>query len=255
MSYMDPATEADKITAFIRTTFQTAGFGDAVVGLSGGVDSAVSCALAAQALGLDHVFPILMPYDSLNTRGVLDAVEFVEKTNIPVAHIVRIDIKPAVDQIVRIDPFMDKVRKGNIMARVRMTYLFDAAKKHHALVIGTENKSEHELGYFTRFGDEASDVEPILHLYKTQVYELAKHLHIPESIIQKAPSADLWPEQTDENELGFSYEEADNILFMYGEEKKTKEQIINTGSRPHSVEQILHQLENNKYKHLLPHKL
>jgi len=212
MIAIDSEKEVTRIVAFIKDTFTHAGFTDAVIGLSGGVDSAVSCVLAVRALGLEHVFPILMPYGPLNTRGVIDAIELVEKNKIPMSHIVRIDIKPAVDQIVRIDPFMDRVRKGNIMARVRMTYLFDQAKKHYALVMGTENKSEHELGYFTRFGDEASDVEPILHLYKTQVFELAKHLQIPETIIAKPPSADLWPEQTDENELGFTYSEADEVL-------------------------------------------
>lgn len=212
MKQIDVEKEADRIIFFIKNSFQTAGFADAVIGLSGGVDSAVSCVLAVRALGLEHVYPILLPYGPLNTRGVLDAIELIEKNKIPMSHIVRIDIKPAVDQIVRIDPFMDRVRKGNIMARVRMTYLFDQAKKHHALVMGTENKSEHELGYFTRFGDEASDVEPIMHLYKTQVYQLATYLQIPESIITKPPSADLWPEQTDENELGFTYSEADEAL-------------------------------------------
>ena len=212
MKQIDWEKETQRIIDFIKSSFQTAGFTDAVIGLSGGIDSAVSCVFAVRALGLEHVFPILMPYGPLNTRGVLDAIELIEKNKIPMSHIVRIDIKPAVDQIVRIDPFMDRVRKGNIMARVRMTYLFDQAKKHRALVVGTENKSEHELGYFTRFGDEASDVEPIVHLYKTQVFELAKYLKIPETIITKQPSADLWPEQTDENELGFTYQEADEVL-------------------------------------------
>ena len=212
MKQMNLEQEVERITAFIKQSFQTARFTDVVIGLSGGIDSAVSCVFAVRALGLEHVHPILLPYGPLNTRGVLDAMELVEKIKIPMMHITRIDIKPAVDQIVRIDPFMDRVRKGNIMARVRMTYLFDQAKKHRALVMGTENKSEYELGYFTRFGDEASDVEPIMHLYKTEVYELAKFLEVPESIISKPPSADLWPEQTDEGELGFTYQDADNVL-------------------------------------------
>ena len=212
MKHINPKQETERITTFIKQSFATAGFTDTVIGLSGGVDSAVSCVLAVRALGLEHVHPILLPYGPLNTRGVIDAMELVEKTKIPMMRVTRIDIKSAVDQLVRIDPFMDRVRKGNIMARIRMTYLFDAAKKHRALVMGTENKSEHELGYFTRFGDEASDVEPILHLYKIEVYELAKFLEVPESIITKPPSADLWPEQTDENELGFTYGEADEVL-------------------------------------------
>lgn len=243
MKQMDVEKETERIVVFIKTSFQTAGFTDAVIGLSGGIDSAVSCILAVRALGLEHVFPILMPYGPLNTRGLLDAIELIEKNKIPMSHIVRIDIKPAVDQIVRIDPFMDRVRKGNIMARVRMTYLFDQAKKHRALVMGTENKSEHELGYFTRFGDEASDVEPILHLYKTQVYELAKYLSVPESIITKPPSADLWPEQTDENELGFTYGEADDVLLGIMDVSADKTAVIVRRKKEYS------------HKHHLPFRL
>ena len=111
----------------------------------------------------------------------------------------------------------DQLRLGNIMARVRMICLYDLAKQLDALVCGTENKSEKYLGYFTRFGDEASDIEPIMHLYKTEVYELAKHLGIPGAIVAKPPSADLWSEQTDERELGFSYKEADQVLHVLEE--------------------------------------
>ena len=212
MKHIDPEKEGERIVAFVKKTVQTAGFADVVVGLSGGVDSAVSCAIAVRALGTEHVYPILLPYGPLNTRGVLDAMELIEKVKIPLGHVVRMDIQHAVEAIAKTDPFMDKIRKGNIMARVRMTYLFDQAKKRKALVMGTENKSEYILGYFTRFGDEASDIEPIMHLYKTQVYELAEYLGIPRVIIDKAPSADLWPEQTDEGELGFTYKEADEVL-------------------------------------------
>ncbi|MFZ2025553.1 MAG: NAD+ synthase [Microgenomates group bacterium] len=242
MKQINPEQEVERIIAFIKQSFQTAGFTDAVIGLSGGVDSAISCVLAVRALGLEHVYPILLPYGPLNTKGVIDAMELVEKIKIPISHIVRIDIKPTVDQIVRIDPFMDRIRKGNIMARVRMTYLFDHAKKHHALVMGTENKSEHELGYFTRFGDEASDVEPIVHLYKTQVFELAKYLLIPEVIITKPPSADLWPEQTDENELGFTYSEADEVL-ENGNATDAKEK------------KIIQRKDNTDFKQHLPFKI
>jgi len=245
MKQMSPEQEVERIIAFIKQSFATAGFTDAVIGLSGGVDSAVSCVLAVRALGLEHVHPILLPYGPLNTRGVIDAMELVEKIKIPMMRVSRIDIKPAVDQMVRIDPFMDRVRKGNIMARVRMTYLFDAAKKHRALVMGTENKSEHELGYFTRFGDEASDVEPILHLYKTEVYELAKYLEIPESIITKPPSADLWPEQTDEGELGFSYQEADEILMHISDNKQS---ILNNEEKNNLTRLVEQRVKQSEFK-------
>ncbi len=255
MNKLDVEKETERIIDFIKHTCQSAGFTDAVIGLSGGIDSAVSFVLAVRALGAEHVYPLLLPYGALNIRGIIDVMEIIEKNKIPMSHITRIDIKPVVDQVVRIDPFMDRIRKGNIMARMRMIYLFDAAKKHKALVLGTENKSEHELGYFTRFGDDASDVEPILHLYKTEVYELAKYLQIPESIIAKLPSADLWPEQTDEGELGFSYQEADAVLRGYGEEAKTNEHGISIHSQSNITERVLRQVKNNKYKPLLPYKL
>lgn len=248
MNHIDWEKETVQIVTFVKQIFQTTGFTDTVIGLSGGVDSAVSCAIAVRALGVEHVHPILLPYGPLNTRGVLDAMEFVETTRIPLGHVVRIDIQHAVDAIVRIDPFMDRIRKGNIMARVRMIYLFDQAKKRRCLVMGTENKSEQLLGYFTRFGDEASDIEPLTHLYKTEVCELAKYLQIPETIIAKPPSADLWPEQTDEGELGFGYEDADEILYLLYEKKKSEEEIVQGGKNKEIVTGIRQRVDNNKFK-------
>jgi len=248
MKHIDAEQETKRILAFVKQTVETAGFKDVVIGLSGGIDSAVSCAIAVRALGVDHVYPILLPYGSLNTRGVLDAIEVVEKLTIPLGHIVRIDIQRAVDDIVRTDPFMGELRKGNIMARVRMTYLFDQAKKRNALVVGTENKSEHILGYFTRFGDEASDMEPIVHLYKTQVYELAAYLEIPKTIIDKPPSADLWPEQTDEKELGFTYKEADEILYLLKEENKSIDDVVKHGFTKELVATIVARVSKNQFK-------
>ena len=252
MKPIDTNKEKEKIVGFIAQTFKNAGFLDAVIGLSGGVDSAVSCVLATQALEVDHIYPILLPCGVLSTQGVLDAMKLIEKLHIPFSHVTRIDIKPAVDMIVKSDPMMDRIRRGNIMARARMTYLFDQAKKHHALVVGTENKSEYLLGYYTRFGDEASDVEPLRHLYKTQVYELAKTVHIPEEIIHRPPSADLWPEQTDEGELGFTYKEADEILSMVRDGKKTLEEIINSGYKKETAEKVIQRARQNDFKHRLP---
>lgn len=252
MKPIDAKQEIDRIVAFLQTTFIKTGFHDAVLGLSGGVDSAVACALATRALGEEHVYPILLPYGALNTQGVLHAMELIQTLGIPLAHVIRIDIQHAVDTIVKTDPFMDAIRKGNIMARVRMIHIFDQAKKRHALVMGTENKSEYTLGYFTRFGDEASDVEPLIHLYKTDVYELAAHLNIPTSIREKPPSAELWPQQTDEKELGFSYEEADKILSNSPKDAHGKNGEGETNFLQELEKKVLHQKQINTYKHKLP---
>ena len=147
----------------------------------------------------------------------------------------------------------DSIRKGNIMARARMIALFDFAKKLDALVCGTENKSEYHLGYFTRFGDEASDIEPLRNLYKTQVYELAKYLKIPQPVIEKEPSANLWENQTDESELGFSYKEADTVLYLYFDKKMKAEEIKKLGFV--NVEKIIEFANKNAYKHHVPYSI
>jgi NAD+ synthase len=252
MNSIDPERETNTIVGFIKDTFNQAGFSEAVIGLSGGIDSAVSFALTVQALGVHHVYPILLPYGALSTQGTLDAMKLIEKLHTPFTHVTRIDIKPSVDMIVKSDVMMDRIRRGNIMARVRMTHLFDQAKKHKALVVGTENKTEHNLGYFTRFGDEASDIEPIRHLYKTRVYELAKHFAIPQEIIQKPPSADLWPEQTDEKEFGFTYKDADEIIRLLVDEKKKVEEVVEAGFFKETVQKIQQRLEQNAFKHNSP---
>jgi NAD+ synthase len=139
------------------------------------------------------------------------------------------------------------------MARVRMILLYDLAKKHNALVCGTENKSEYLLGYFTRFGDAASDFEPIQHLYKTQVYQLASSLGVPKNIIKKTPTAGLWHGQTDEGEFGFSYKEADEVLFYYYDKKLKLEEIKNKGFK--NAEKIIKFSLKNSYKHHAPYTL
>lgn len=252
---MDVNSELDSIISFLRKTFDSAGFSHAVVAVSGGVDSAVSLALTVQALGKENVFPLLLPYGMLNTQGVLDGMALVNQIHIPLAHVVRIDIKSAVDAIIGKEIGVDTIRKGNVMARTRMIYVFDQAKKRNSLVVGTENKSEHLLGYFTRYGDSASDIEPIVHLYKTEVYELATYLDIPQSIIDKPPSAGLWPDQTDEKEFGFSYKDADNILKLLYDEKKTVDDVVALGFDKELVEKIQSRVLKNAFKHTTPYNM
>lgn len=148
---------------------------------------------------------------------------------------------------------LNKVRLGNIMARVRMIYLFDMAKAINALVVGTENKTENMLGYFTRFGDSASDLEPIASLYKTQVWEAAKILGIPEKIITKAPTAGLWENQTDEDELGFTYKEADQVLYYHFDEKLPVEKIVEKGIDRNVIEKVLETVKKNGFKQKTPY--
>lgn len=241
------------ITNWISETVQSAGINKVVVAVSGGVDSAVSTALAVRALGKENVSVLMLPYGELNRVGVEHAQKLLDTLLIPLENRTEINIQSSVEEILKsIQGNASDVRKGNIMARVRMTYLFDSAKKQGALVIGTENKSEHLLGYYTRFGDEASDIEPIRSLYKTQVWEIAKLLNVPQEIIAKAPTAGLWETQTDEGEFGFSYIEADKILYLHFDKGMSKEEIINSGIDSKTVEKVLDFVAKNNFKHNLP---
>lgn len=191
-------------------------------------------------MGAQNVAAARMPYwkEKPEQRKNLDRL--FNTIKLEKENIIEINIAPIVDSIIvqsqvknskpdikdeRRKTKDELVRLGNIMARARMTVLYDLAKQDNALVCGTENKSEYLLGYFTRFGDEASDLEPIRHLYKTQVYHLAKYLRIPKGIINKKPTAGLWKGQTDEGELGFYYEEADWVLFQVFEKSISWEEI------------------------------
>ena len=247
------ASVALRIRDFIQATLSTTGFSRVVVNISGGVDSAVTAALALQAVGPQNLFLATMPYGELGTQGVHHVMLLVEALQIPQEQCLRIDIKRSVDAIVEQTVAPDRVRLGNIMARVRMIYLFDLAKRLGALVCGTENRTEHYLGYFTRFGDSASDLEPIRSLYKTQVWELARALSIPQPIIEQAPTAGLWEAQTDEDELGFSYQDADRVLSHSFDEHLTVDEIAAKGVPREIVERILERVASNDFKHHLPY--
>lgn len=218
-------------------------YGDksAVIAVSGGVDSAVALTLLVKALGRKRVTPVSLP---CGTQDVTDA-KLIIKWNGLAEKMGEINIGEMVDSIAeQLGVESESVRKGNIMARVRMICVFDIAKKMGALVCGTENKSEHYLGYFTRYGDAASDVEPIAHLYKTEVWEMARELGIPAIFYTKAPSAGLWQGQTDEGEMGFSYQEADKVL-----------QGQTGGIDSKIVEKVREIVEKNKFKLEVPYML
>ncbi len=196
---------AQTIESFIRE--QTEGFNGVVIGLSGGIDSTVVAYLAVNAIGNDKVHGLTMPY--YQNQNHSDAIEIVETLDIKCDEI---PIKEIYDSFNKTDIFSDKITKGNLMARIRMCLLYGVANADNLLVIGTSNKSELETGYITKFGDGGVDIEPIGDLYKTEVFELAKYLGVSQKFIDKAPTADLFPDQTDEKDFGLDYPTLDSIL-------------------------------------------
>lgn len=248
---IQPEKEVEKITTFLKTTFSQQGIKNVVLGVSGGIDSATSLYLLKKILPLENIYVLHLPY----VKKDLDALELFNSLAVSDQNKQIISIKPAVDSLAETLQVTEKdtLRFANIMVRMRMITLFDFAKKIHGLVIGTENKSEHLLGYYTRFGDEASDVEPLRHLYKTHVYEVAKVLQVPNDIISKKPTAGLWNNQTDENEFGFSYKEADVVLYLYFEQKKSLQEITSHGFE--NAEKIITYAQKNAFKHQTPYVL
>lgn len=252
------------IIKFLQKKVKAAGFKKVIVPLSGGLDSSTVVFLAVRALGPENVFIAKFPYRGLEQNQDADLV--LSQLKIPKpptgGNVFEIEISEIVEEFLSKIPgikrlkfresSLEKIRLGNLMARIRMILLFDLAKKEKALVCGTENKSEYLLGYFTRFGDSASDLEPIRYLYKTQVVRLAHYLGVPEKIIKKPPTAGLWQGQTDEKELGFSYQEADPILYYYADKNYTWEQIVEMGYKKKLVEKVKNQVEKNQFKHEIP---
>lgn len=251
---INPEQEKQKIVSFLKETFKQQGVKKAVIGLSGGIDSTTSFFLMKEVLSLEDIIVAHLFYESPVFSHV---AEVLDEHKMPKENIYVLSIKEPVDavaNIMQLDGDEDeKVRKGNISARMRMIMLYDLAKKHKAMVVGTENKSENLLGYFTRFGDQASDIEPIEHLYKTQVYQLAKHLGIPDSIINQDPTAGLWQGQTDEGEFGFTYKEADEVLYLATEEQLSLDDIKAKGFE--NAEKILVWRKNNIFKHIAPYRI
>jgi NAD+ synthase len=209
MRQMNPEKETKRIIQFIKDTFKGKEFSNAVIGVSGGIDSAVVTCLLAQALGKENVYGWSLPYGE--QFDIKDAELVAKEYGI---NYETINIKPVVDSFLEALAYdkEDRISEGNIKARTRMILLYDMSAFHKALVAGTSNRTELALGYFTLYGDGACALEPIGHLFKTEVFQLARYLKIPEQIINKAPSAGLWKGQTDEQELGYSYETIDNFL-------------------------------------------
>lgn len=237
------------LTGFIRSEITRTGYQRALLGLSGGLDSAVSCFLAAEALGPENVLAVRMPYkDSVaesfdHARLVIDALG-VQSLDVPITEMA--------DPLFARFPEMSRVRRGNVMARLRMIVLYDQSEAFKGLVVGTGNKTELLLGYSTLYGDSACALNPLGDLYKTQVRQLARDLGVPEVIQQKPPSADLWIGQTDERELGFTYEDVDQLLFLLIDQRYRPEECVAEGFNQGFVKQVVERVRRSHFKRVMP---
>lgn len=237
------------LTGFIRSEVTRAGFSHAVVGLSGGIDSALSCVLAVEALGAENVLAVRMPYKSSSPDSLEHAQMLIDQLGMPSE---TIEITAMVDPLIAMDPDMSKVRKGNIMARERMIVLYDRSEDFKGLVIGTSNKAEILLGYTTLFGDSASAINPLGDLYKTQLRQLSRALNVPAPIVDKPPSADLWVGQTDEGDLGFTYEDVDRLLYLLVDQRYSPQEAIEAGFDERFVKAVVERVRRNQFKRMLP---
>lgn len=265
MRELNITVTAGELVSFIKLSVTSAGFSRLVVAVSGGIDSATATALASAALGPQNVYALLLPYKDWHAGASWLAKQLLHQLEVPADHIFEVDIAPIVEAFegsLNLRPGagengaanleLEALRLGNIMARVRMVVLFDFAKKLNALVLGTENKSEYYLGYYTRFGDEASDIEPLRNLYKTEIFRLAEFLQVPGEIRQAVPSAGLWPGQTDEGQFGFTYQEADEILYALFEANKSPQELVAQGLDGKVIQAVQSWVENVAFKHTLP---
>jgi len=246
---IDPRETVRILTGFIRTEVERTGLSRVVVGLSGGLDSAVAAYLAARALGPESVVGVLMPYRTSNPDSAADAEKVVGALGFVGE---KIDISPIVDAFSAQLGRVSRNRLGNIMARARMTLLYDRSVVHRAVVLGTSNKTERLLGYGTLHGDLASAINPLGDLYKTQVRALAAHLKVPLAIRRKPPSADLWPDQSDEGELGFSYDEVDRLLALLVDARVSRTTAVNSGFKASLVDRVTRKVIGSRFKRRLP---
>jgi len=237
------------LTGFIRSEVTRVGYSRAIVGLSGGIDSALSCVLAVEALGSENVLAVRMPHKASSRDSLAHADLLIEQLQIPNK---TIEITDMVEPLFALDPNITKLRKGNIMARERMIVLYDQSEVFKGLVIGTSNKTEILLGYSTQFGDAASAMNPLGDLYKTQLRQLSRAMNVPVPIIDKPPSADLWDGQTDEGELGFTYELADQLLYLLIDQRYSPQECVEAGFESKFVEAVLKRVRRNQFKRMQP---
>jgi NAD+ synthase len=237
------------LTGFIRSEITRVGFSRAVVNLSGGLDSSLSCYLAVEAIGAENVLALRLPYKT-STSDSLDHAQMVIET-LEVQSLT-IPITDMADALIQQFPDMSRVRQGNIRARLRMIVLYDQSEVFHGLAVGTGNKTEILLGYTTLYGDSACAINPVGDLYKTQIRQLAREIGIPAVIIDKPPTADLWLGQTDEGELGFTYDEVDQLLYMLVDQRYKPEDCVEAGFAESFVRSVMERVRRNHFKRVMP---
>jgi NAD+ synthase len=237
------------LAEFLRNETHKVGFERAVVAVSGGVDSGTVAFLAAEALGRKNVAALWLPYKTSSSESARDAMAVVKRLGIR-CHTV--DISPQIDAYFERHPDASRLRRANKMARERMTIAYDYSAATNALVYGTSNKTELLLGYGTQYGDMASAINPIGDLYKTQLRQLAEEVGVPKKIIAKAPTADLWPGQTDEGELGFTYEDVDRLLLHMVDRRESDEQLRTLGFDQNFIDHVRKLVRGSQFKRRLP---
>ncbi len=246
---IDPAKLEKHLVHFIKEESEKAGFTGLVLGVSGGLDSAVAANLSAKAMNPRNVTGVIMPYSVSNPDNIKDAENVIETLGINRRYV---DITPMIDAYFKVYPTDDRNRRGNKMTRERMSVLYDISAELGALVVGTSNKSEIMMGYGTIYGDLACAFNPLGGLYKTQLRQLAKQLNIPVRIINKPPSADLWQGQTDEGELGLTYEKLDTLLFYMIEENYNDRRLAKLGFSSECIQSVKAKIAQNEFKRRLP---
>ena len=237
------------ITLFIKDSIIKNNFRNGIIGVSGGLDSAVVLALMERALGAEHTFALIMPYKTSSPESLEHARLWCKMLNVPTEEI---DISPAVDAYFDRFPTDNPVLIGNKCARERMSVLYDFSARKNALVVGTSNKSELLIGYSTLYGDSAAAFFPLGDLYKTQLFDFAKYLNVPKEIVEKVPSADLWKDQTDEAEIGVPYSDLDEVLYNLVDLRKKPEDVEKMGFKKEIIEKIIQKVMNSQHKRTMP---